>query len=346
LKTIWPEMYFETSTNGRGVHGYFVLQKRGNSANVVNFALKRLQTWLRAEAARINADIEQVEIKGTCMELEFRDNKIQAVKYGMFAKLPRDVARFSEWAETTVIRSNELLSTRFDVVEQPSNADSSCSAKLISTRNPSGSQSVLGSVSGKIITEEELSAIPAYERLYQEWVPAGLKARKFAVNAHDFAVAMVIVRHFKASPNADGSLPCRRAEKLWTALFDAGDVERPWNHHRWKAIRDFLSKNGHINWQDHRYEYGLVAHVGSKPTKRGTACKWGITDEFEQILEQVAVLPKGEEEASFVDTEVRKLIPIQGNGKNLRPTPYLLSVETEQKHRQRAWEVFETMFAA
>ena len=181
------------------------------------------------------------------------------------------------------------------------------------------SAAAAGSVSGRVISDEELASIPQFERLYREWVgPAGLCARKFVVTEHDFAVAMVLLRHFKTDPNADGSLPCRRVEKIWTALFNAGDVSRPWNHHRWKAIRDFLSGQGHIDWTDHRYEYGAVVQDGT--VKKGIACKWSISDEFDWTLEQVSSLPALKRgEASFVDTAIRHLIPKQGNGENLRP---------------------------
>jgi len=54
---------------------------------------------------------------------------------------------------------------------------------------------VAGSVSNKFVNEDELTAIPAFERLYREWVgPNDLMAGKFRVTAHDFAVMMVLLR--------------------------------------------------------------------------------------------------------------------------------------------------------
>lgn len=342
LKRIWPDLYFEPSTNGKGIHCYFVLAKWRCTASDVNAALKRFEKWLRAEASKSKADIEVVEVKGTCMALQFADRKIESVKYGMFAKLPRDVSRFSEWERTTVIRAEDLMSRRFDVVEEPETAKNDFpSSTIVSVKKKSAS----GSVSGRIISMDELASIPAYERLYREWVgPVDLKARKFSVAPHDFAVAMVILRHYKADPNADGSLPCRRVEKLWAALFDAGDVDRPWNHHRWKAIRDFLSERGHIDWRDHRYEYGAVAQDGT--IKRGIACKWTISDEFDSTLEKISTLPDSEGGASFVDTAIRQLIRTQGNGENLRPQPFLLRMEIEKQFWWRAYEACEHLFAA
>ena len=342
LNQLWPNLYFETSTNGQGIHGYFVLRKWQWNAAEVNAALKRMEKWLRAEARRTDADIEQVEIKGLCLDMELQDRKVQSLKYGTFAKLPREVSRFSEWEKTTTMRVEDLLSKRFDVAEEA--VEISDPVK----RTTSVCGSVCGSVSGKIISEQELASIPAFETLYREWVGAtDLKARKFTVSPHDFAVAMVILRHYKANPNPDGSLPCRRVEKLWTALFDSEAICRPWNHHRWKAIRDFLSFNGHIDWIENRYEYGTVTQDDGTTSQKGIACKWAITDEFSRTLEEVAAIPASSRGgASFVDTAIHNLIPLQGFGENLRPTPFPIRVELEQKFWLRAYEACETLCAA
>src|SRR5437868_3396365 len=87
LKKIWPDLYFEPSTNGKGIHCYFTLWKWQVGADCVNKALKRLEKWLRAEARKTNADIELVEVKGTCPVIEYEDRKVKAIKYGTFAKI-------------------------------------------------------------------------------------------------------------------------------------------------------------------------------------------------------------------------------------------------------------------
>mgnify|MGYP005850395331 CR=1 FL=1 len=366
LKTIWPDLYFEVSTNGKGIHGYFILWKRGSDAKRTNAALKRLETWLRAEARKINADIEQVEIKGTCLDMTFDGRLLQSVKYGVLAKLPRDIARFSEWQETTVLRVQDLERSQFDVNEDevvlaaPVPMMNRVSDESEITRFPTPKAEVstkkvnkaivAGSVSNKFINEDELAAIPAFERLYREWVgPNDLMARKFRVTAHDFAVMMVLLRHFKAQPNCDKTLPCRRAEELWTGLYHAGDVDRGFCHHRWRKLRDFLSARGHIDWTDHRYEPPCMAKdengkKDQKKSSRGIACKWAITDQYDHWLERVSfttALKSGE--ASFVDTGLRKLVPPQGNGKNLRPISCQLR---ELRFLQRADAACDLLFAA
>lgn len=365
LKVIWPDLYFEPSTNGNGMHGYFLLWKAKIGAERTNAALKRFEKWLRSEAKRINADIEQVEIKGTCLDLKLEGRVVDTVRYGSFGKIPRDLSRFAEWENTTMLRVHDLESNLFDEDAVPNLApvmeDSGkvvnvpvtvpFPSPVVSKKAKSAvTDSVSGSVSGKFINEEELAGIPFFERLYREWIgPNDLMAGKFRVTAHDFAVAMVLLRHFKTDPNGDGSLPTRRVGELWTGMFLAGDVQRGWNHHRWKVIRDFLSARGHIDWTEYRYEYETVVldEDGKKDVKksqRGIACKWGISAEFDDHLAFFVACNAGE--ASFVDTKKCNLVPPQGKGQNLKPRPFPLRVEMEQKFWVRAFEACETLCAA
>ena len=45
--TFFPDLYFEPSTNGVGVHGYFVVKKDGMKPEIVNDLLGQLQAYLR-----------------------------------------------------------------------------------------------------------------------------------------------------------------------------------------------------------------------------------------------------------------------------------------------------------
>jgi hypothetical protein len=353
LNSIWPNLYFEVSTNGMGIHGYLILRKKDADSKRTNAALKRLEAWLRNEARKISADIEQVELKGACLDMTFDNGLLQAVRYGSFAKLPRDVSRFSEWQNTTTLRVQDLESSVFDVIvpaepisvmPKPETLEK-MPIPTVSLKNKVSADS--GSVSGKVISEVELAGIPQFEELYRGWIgPNDLMAGKFRVTAHDFAVAMVILRHFKDDPNPDQSLPCRRVGELWTAMFNAGDVDRGWNHHRWKRIRDFLSARGHIDWKDHRYQYKSQGQGQGKPLQ-GIACKWSISDELYQTLERVALTSAvNTGEASFADTEIRTMIPSQGKGHFLTPKSFPLWDERQQKFWLKASEACENLFAA
>ena len=118
--------------------------------------------------------------------------------------------------------------------------------------------------------------MPAWERLFkQARKDKPLHGDRWAVTETDFAQAVVLLRFFTENRNPDGSLPQRRVQELWTVLYERGDFSRPWNHHSWKAIRDWMSQMGWLDWQDHRYQIG-TGHGD------GRACRWRLHEDFVQ----------------------------------------------------------------
>jgi hypothetical protein len=298
LRTRFPSLYVEASTGGKGQHGYLLVRKPGYSAEEVKVALKHLEKWLLQQAEGF--DIEIVEVKGTPPVVKYGDRGfIESVTYGTFAKLPRDVSRFAEWVGTTTLTVAELLALPL------AEAKPAAEAKVLERKTQ---QQPCGSISGKNISRDELDLMPTWERLFKEARKSKpLHGGRWAVTEADFTQAVVLLRFFTENPNPDGSLPQRRVQELWKALYEAGDFARPWNHHRWKAVRDWMSEMGWLDWQDHRYQTGTGRGDGR-------ACKWRLHDDFMLHLDRLA-LHQEEGGASFVDTGVFQ----RGQGQALVP---------------------------
>jgi hypothetical protein len=84
-----------------------------------------------------------------------------------------------------------------------------------------------------------------------------------------------------AGPYGKDSLPHARARELWKALHECGDLDRCWSNDKWKAIRDFFSGIGYIDWQDQRYYLGEF--VNGEYVK-GQACKWHLADDVAEVI--------------------------------------------------------------
>src|SRR5262249_196744 len=245
LRTKLPNLYVEASTGGKGQHAYLLVRKLGHTAEEVKAALKHLEKWLRQQAK--GYDIEIVEVKGTPPVVKYRDGGlIESITYGSFAKLPREVGRFAEWASTATLTIAELLAL-------PLAEEKAVSAEPKMPKQPG--KPVAGRVTGKNISQEELDLKQTWERLFkQARKNKTLHGDRWAVTETDFAQAVVLLRFFTDNRNPDGSLPQRRVQELWAALYDAGDFTRPWNHDRWKAIRDWVSEMGWVARQGPRLQ--------------------------------------------------------------------------------------------
>lgn len=97
--------------------------------------------------------------------------------------------------------------------------------------------------------------------------------------ARDMAILLAILKALFNNRNPEGTMPTERIKALWDVLYENGDVSRPWNHHRYKVMRDWLSEQGRLDWQDHRYCWGQGG-------EKGIACKWSLTPEtYDSLLE-------------------------------------------------------------
>jgi hypothetical protein len=131
--------------------------------------------------------------------------------------------------------------------------------------SPRGETPCAGSITGKNISEDDLAGLGRFEQLAGQYLGGQtIRAGRHVATSRDFAIAFLLLRFFKNNPNQDGSLPTARVAGLWRALYEAGDVDRPWNHHRWKAIRDAMSAQGLLDWQDQRYQPGYCLGAARK----------------------------------------------------------------------------------
>lgn len=296
LSKLFPDLYCEKSTNEKGIHAYFILEKENISANQVNETLKRFECWLKNEAKKIKADIEMVEIKGLCPEILYKNNKILNIKYGTLAKIPRDLEEITN-------RKNEIINIK------------TLEDKFSFNRKDKKKQE--GSVSNKLFSNKDLLNLNDYKKIFETLTKGeSLKARRHLVNDDDFSIALLILLFLQKNQNVDGSVPTMRVMSLWKSLYNSGNIKRNWNHHRWKAIRDLLSRNNLIQWIDNKYNFGDKT-TGTK----GVACKWKLTSVFYEFLS--AFQPKkttGHKEVSLMDTSSENNINIK------EKTPFIVPV--------------------
>ena len=240
--TVWPDLYYEPSTNGKGIHGYIRMWKRLVGAGRVNQAIEQLQAFLRYQADLTSADIELVEVKGKCPEIIYdRDGKITEVKYGTFAKYPRQ-ATLNDLQNTTVIDHTELYKNqgKYAVPE-------TFEKKKPTIHEGSGSTFI----PDEFVHEHLESCRKGWLNLTGgEWI----KGRKYLVSADDAAIVKLVTLWFTEHPNKNNRLSVRTILLFWQNLQDRNLTNRSPNHHRVKAIRDYLSGKRCVDWIDNGYQ--------------------------------------------------------------------------------------------
>ena len=152
------------------------------------------------------------------------------MKSGDLAKLPRDILdRFEEFKNTTVLSFQEIddLGQKVEKMVIPG-------PKKLSVFK------VKGSTPNHPVVKEEVEAISGpYLEFARTWVPEPVGTSSRArVDAMDLAIALSILKFCSRSMNSDGTMPTQRIKMIWDRMFENGEVDRAFDYHRWRVIRD------------------------------------------------------------------------------------------------------------
>lgn len=273
--TRFPGLYFEASTNGKGVHGYLVVVKGDLGDIGLNPLLTRLDRDLKAELVRGNWDVEGVEVKGHAPEFGWGRDKYELLTYksGQLAKLPREaLGRADELRATTRVSADELRRIRTSEVPWGEIKQTRVSGPRV---NGVATRERVGSIDGRHFGQEELVRLEGdYQSLAAKLLGENklVAGNRKVVTREDLAIFLMLLRFFSGHMNADGSLPTARWRAMWTALHEAGDVGRPWCHRRYAAMRNFLSEQGLLAWDDEGYLVGDAGRDGRYVP--GKAARW------------------------------------------------------------------------
>lgn len=284
---LFPGLYIEPSTNGEGLHGYFVLQKEGVKNDEVRRVLKQLDAYLKKLATSVDADIACVEVKGLPPSVEYDEKgHIAHITFGQFAKLPRGRGVL----DTCKVKFGDLVLLDPDEIKVEPKPDT---IKIETAK--AGSKQRFGSFDSRVVRQDTLDKLPELEKyaekLLRQWTGGtSFKADRWNVTATDMAQFFALMLCIK--PRPDDSLPVRAVGRLWEEVYLAGDFSRPWNHHRFRAIRDLLSHHGHIDWVDFRFQ--------NLPERKGRSCRWQLGMMLKGVLSSLLM-----GETTVVDTADR-----------------------------------------
>jgi hypothetical protein len=153
---------------------------------------------------------------------------------------------------------------------------------------------VRGSTEAPMVSDEIARQIRGkLMRFAKNWCNGGLAAgMRRRVIPVDVATLIALLAHTKDHPNADGSTPTAWMKLLWDDLYEREYIDRPWDHHRYKAARDFLSKMGWIIWKDENY---VVGEEINGEFRKGQAAKWEATDYLRSLVEDEVEEVDGDE---------------------------------------------------
>lgn len=269
-----PDCYTEVSTNGNGAHIFLIVDKTEWDDADYNAALKGLDEWLKCVLAETGIVLDDVEIKGTCALVSWKDGMPEHTA-GLLAKLPREWERFDELRVSPRYTAHQLLAMPTAHPVEVKNVV----PKVQKMRQA-------GSIPGTGIDPERLDRwLEVGKRLLRSPVHVGKDANnRLVVTEEDVGVFCAVLEFVGRKMNSDGTLPWKRTKGLWDCLHQRGVVNRKFNAKRFAWIRRFLNGAGLVDVQDPTYVIGE------------RAAKWSPSEKFWELASSLNQGEEGEQD--------------------------------------------------
>jgi len=290
-----PGVYTETSTNGKGVHGYVIIDYQDHAQDDTTWIkesyVKFIKT-LNKKAKQIGIDIELIEAKGLSVNVVRSDNgslNMTDSKQGVLIKTPRDIKSAVE----TCVYTIEQLEQLTDEIE----ASIPEEQEIIKT----GGSDAGGS--NAMFTEEDFDRLqPLAQKIYDDNdLDTVVLSNRVKVSVEDITAMLLTLLFCKKHPrkeHANGALPCTRLRKLWAIMRKAGIITRAYDPKRIKCIRDLLADYEFLDFKSATYS-------------SGKAMCWGISDDFEDLLDEFQIKILTQEEQLFeLPIKIKGIRPI------------------------------------
>lgn len=314
-------MFHEPSTNGKGRHGYILVEKPVTLiAEKINAAFGYLQNLSRAKLIEFrtlypDAQVEDVEIKGHCPTVEWSSTPgviERVIKSGQVAKVPREcVDRADEFMAMSAVTLEEIyVATREMPVRRRKDMslitleDTTVTLPQVQVPVPPKKERtrIIGSTTGCAMTEDYTGEINGKNsrasRLANSWYEQEKAGKKKKIVKEDMRVALVICRWIGHHPNENGAVPIAWVRSQWNSLYHNKHTTRAWDAQRWSRIEKWLSAHGWLIWNDEAYIVGYRDADGT--WVKGKAAKWQPSQYLMSLLDGEEE-KGGEEEASLYE---------------------------------------------
>ena len=299
-----PGVHTETSTHGKGVHGYVIVDYQNHGPEDTKWIketyVKFIKT-LNRKAKHIGIDIELIEPKGLSVNVVKAVNgsmNITDSKQGVLIKAPRDIKAAIETCVLTIEQLEQLTDEiAATIPEEKKEEPKKAKGNGGNSDGNGGSGDGGGDAAGSnvMFNEDEYDRLVPLARQihYASNLKQVVLTNRVKIEVEDIAAMLLILLFCKRHPREEhtngalpGPMPCTRLRKLWTVMREAGIISRAYDPKRIACIRNLLA------------DFQLLEFT-SATYAPGKAMCWGITDGFHEVLKEKMLKVATQEEQLF-----------------------------------------------
>ena len=312
-------IYTETSTHGKGVHGYVIIDYQDHGPEDTKWIKQVYVNFIKTlnrKAKQIGIDIELIEPKGLPVNVVKASNgslNITDSKQGVLIKAPRDIKAAVETCVYTIEQLEQLTAEIAATIPEEKKEEPKKAKGNGGGGGDSGAGSNGNNGSNVMFSQEEFDRLVPLARQihYANNLKHVVLSNRVKIDVEDIAAMLLILLFCKRHPrkeHANGALPCTRLRKLWAVMQEAGIISRAYDPKRIAFIRNLLAD----------YQFLEFTSATYAP---GKAMCWGITDEFQEILKNTFTKVATQEEQTLVlPSKINGIRPV--SLWNYRPSPF------------------------
>jgi hypothetical protein len=286
LRTKFPGIVVEPSTNGDGSHAHVLVRRAGHSNEDIKTAIRAFGEYLATVAQ--DFEIECVEVKGILPQLSWQDKKLVEINCGVLCRLPK-----TDISKTVVFGVEELLCTVVQVAKEkpaPATMSGSCLP----------------------VPKTYLDKWPVYTRtadyLLAEFDFA--KAGREVVTTDKLAGVLLLLDFCSSKKyrNSDDAMPHRRFQVLWTILHKTVVDGEPFfktafSNKAWASVIRKLIDIGLVQEIDRHYSTDKCARWTTSARFSALVQQFAVAVDLDKEIEAVPLQPSCTTTTFFAVTE-------------------------------------------
>lgn len=231
-----------------------------------NAMVKRIHEWARSELVASGLDVEAVEVHGRVLVAE-DFVPVDGSCPGLMKPPPS-----MKFVGNEVVKWADLAARDFTPTVVVKNQTVAC-----------GSNRYRAVLDGRAIAGV-IGLANSLDRLMPDRPTRTVSGRK--ISDHQFAEIAAILVHVEVQK--DGSNPHVVHKNQIVALRERKVLNYAWTFEAYKAIRDYFSAKGWVDWEDNTYMPGIRNEKGEMLT-RGQAMKWQVGQELREVVVRFVV---------------------------------------------------------
>jgi hypothetical protein len=274
LKTIFPNLYTEPSTSGNAIHGYIWISTKQRDYKETKKAISIIEDYLIAEAHKVKADIEQVEVKGN-PALRYKKDRQGNIARADFGQLYKCPYAYANQEDATKLDNSATL----DIDYVLDKWDFERFTPPATNNKRQGSNNTMFAPPSDFVGRMK-QYVPKLQKLFGDAVCFKDGTRQRKITPVMWSIFICIAETIKNDPENSINTSVDRFQAIWKSLRNQDIIPVGFHRKTFCVMKKLLSERGFIRWVRWKHSF----EDKRKGEEKGYANEFYISEELTSQL--------------------------------------------------------------